>query len=212
MKKIILAVLLLGTFQSANAVLITETWESEITFATHNAFAVGDTFTWTVTYDDSSLRMHGYSDGANGIGEFGEGDDTLNHVYCTGTESNGAGCTTSTGSSHSFLSDAIFDLSNFYDVMAVANLTGYDYYTSNNALRYNTSSGNEYADFLGDDMHFTLSRAVTWSSNTIIYDSITLLNSQILNREIVDVPAPTSIALLVLGLTGVGFSRRKKIA
>lgn len=44
---------------------------------------VGDTFEWTVTYDDTSLRMHQYNDGVNGEGDFGgianRKGDRLNH-------------------------------------------------------------------------------------------------------------------------------------
>jgi hypothetical protein len=88
---------------SSSAALITETWQSTVTSflteadkirlagyrvpswgtAGNTLFVAGDTFDWTVTYDDASQFMHTYYDGVNGVGEYGAGDDTSRSISCT---------------------------------------------------------------------------------------------------------------------------------
>ena len=51
------------------------------------AVSLGDTFTWSVIYNNSLPGFTRYDDGANGIGEFGEGDDTVVNTFGIGTSS-----------------------------------------------------------------------------------------------------------------------------
>jgi len=89
-----------------SAALITETWESEVTGTSgHTAFNIGDTFTWTVTYDNSNTRHSVYNDGANGIAEFGSGDDFISHTSCVSTDPDPSSCD-SIPSGWAFLSEA----------------------------------------------------------------------------------------------------------
>ena len=62
--KPIIGMALLALSASANATLVTETWESTITSINHTAFNIGDTFSWTVTYDNAAQRFSQYHDGA----------------------------------------------------------------------------------------------------------------------------------------------------
>lgn len=76
---------------NANAVLVTETWQAQIinTSATGGAthiFNAGDTFNWTVTYDDEGTRSHEYLDGENNIAEDGQGDDALWLTACMSSD------------------------------------------------------------------------------------------------------------------------------
>jgi len=200
---------LLGA-ESAQAALIKETWRSTITSVDHTAFAVGDQFDWSVTYDDSSLRMHVYNDGPNDVAEFGANDDTINRTYCAGAEAYTAGCTISY-STYPFLADAVFDLSQYYDVMMSAGLTGVDYFNENASWIYNNGII-PFRIFQGDDFLFNPSgsfAATYYFQGTVdtLYKT-TYFNSEFISSTAV--PESASIMLMGIGLGGLIFSSRRK--
>lgn len=68
---------------NARANLVRDTYQATITnVSNNNNFSIGETFSWTVTYDYDQLRMYTYGDGSNGIAEFGRGDDSINDIAC----------------------------------------------------------------------------------------------------------------------------------
>jgi len=85
--------LVLSSHVSAGAIL--ETWTAEVlsvqrnsidstaTTVTNNGFSIGDTISWTVSYDlASSDHFTRYLDGPDGIADRGNNDDTLFTLSC----------------------------------------------------------------------------------------------------------------------------------
>ena len=201
---VVLSVLGVG---SAQAVLITETWESTITDVNHTAFSVGDTFTWTVAYDDSSLIMHRYGDGANGIAEQGSGDDSVVTTTCAGSAAGAPECDINTVA-YTLLADAVFDISAYYDVMTSAGLTGYDQYSQNRSQRLSHRLVGDTIHYIVDDIDFNLGRAITWGGGAPYF---TNWQASIIDTDRTSVPEPASIVLMGLGLVALGFSRRRNV-
>jgi len=207
------AIMLIAT-TSAHAVLVTDVWESTVindVSGNNTVFAPGDKFTWTVTYDDTSLTMHEYDDGANGIAEFGTGDDTISNILCTGAASGSPGCTINYTTEYNLLADAIFDLSQFYLPMQSAGLTGYNGLTLNYAQRTRSDNGTNNARFWADDFSFAVAGVQTMFFDNNIGASnstITTLSSVLISTN--NVPEPPVIALIAIGLLGVGTSRLRK--
>ncbi len=78
MKSKILGLLTVGLLvgpTAARAVMVTELFQVTLPFA-NGVYSAGHVFEITVTYDNASTIMRVWNDGANGIGEFGSGDDT----------------------------------------------------------------------------------------------------------------------------------------
>lgn len=79
------ALVLGGLISSAAATTMISTWTGTITGISKNndltTYDIGDTFTVINEYDDHGTEYHDYSDGANGIAEFGAGDDTVFRLH-----------------------------------------------------------------------------------------------------------------------------------
>ena len=69
------AVLLMSTV--AQAALITRVLEVNFPVEMGSGYGPGHAFDITMTYDDAGNTKHTWSDGPNGIAEFGGGDDVL---------------------------------------------------------------------------------------------------------------------------------------
>jgi hypothetical protein len=220
---LLLATILLSLNTNAHAALITETWQSTVTGVNDSAFNIGDAFTWTVTYDNASLIKHVYSDGADGIANLGSNDDLLTATHCTGAAAGGIGCD-SNFTSFSLFSDATYDISNFYDVMSDANLTGRDVSNTNYAwVSIRAFDNMEFVNIQSDDFSFGLGLSQTngFDANGIEFTTSTSYQSVLLSTAgastssgsgPVSVPEPSALSLLGIGILGLSFSRRRKHA
>lgn len=92
-KLIALVAVFMGFSLQVNAALIKETWsvsadDGLILLVKGGTLDVSEilpsrTFEWTITYDDSVNSSTIWDDGPNGIGEFGQGDDSVAHIITT---------------------------------------------------------------------------------------------------------------------------------
>ncbi|MET0025143.1 MAG: PEP-CTERM sorting domain-containing protein [Sedimenticola sp.] len=214
LRKIMPLALLAAFSVNSHAALVTETWESTVTYVTHTAFVVGDTFQWTITYDNESQRMSSYNDGANGVAESGAGDDTFYYSHCTTAYAGSEPCTYPGYNSYSFFSDAVFDLTGFTSVMSTAGYMGGNVYSHNYAWAYDTTSGVMYRQYIADDLQFI--GGTFGGEYAYTYDSNDRGNStrftSVLISTTEQVPEPATLALMGLGLAGIGFARKKKAA
>jgi hypothetical protein len=85
---------------------------------------VGEEISWSVIYDNSSTVWHYYDDGSNGLGEFGQNDDT---IYKTYNWTNGA-----------YGTDAIYSL----DTKTVEYMQLPDIQEKNYSVQYHYQSNN----------------------------------------------------------------------
>jgi len=67
--------LLMSTF--AQSALVTKVLEVNLPYDEGSGYGVGHVFDITITYDSTGTTMHTWSDGPNGIAEFGSGDDSI---------------------------------------------------------------------------------------------------------------------------------------
>ncbi len=212
-RKPFLALALICISSSASATVITESWLATVTgVSNHNAFAIGNTFSWTVTYDDASQRMTQYTDGLNGIGEFGSGDDQLLYDTCTVSYTGPGPCTYTPADIFTHFSDAVFDLSGYFNVMELAGLTGANIHSNNGARAYTTKLGVRTRTMIADDRSFLIDHADTWTNlpNYPRYASTTTYVSELKEvRYGAALPEPATIMLLAMGIAGIGVSRRK---
>lgn len=88
------ATIIVAVTQSAAAGLITENYLATIN-TTHPLIAdfnLGDTFEWSITFDEAGRSFSIYLDGLNGRAEQGEGDDTLFTKLCLDGAAGGSEC------------------------------------------------------------------------------------------------------------------------
>ncbi len=198
---------------AVHATIVTETWTSTVTSVNHtSAFAPGDTFLWTVTYDNASLRMHEYYDGANSVAERGGGDDTTRSTLCAGNQSSSPGCTHNYSSTYTLFADAQFDLNELFTPLVAEGRGGYDALTENHSWRYTTNTQEPFVNYYADDRTFDLAigRIYTppaaagggWAWTGVHFTS-TLQDTH-------PVPTPSVLALLGLGLLGMSRKLMRK--
>lgn len=94
---------------SANAGFITEYWTSTITDTEKvTTVNVGDTFTWNVTFSNTSQIMNDYDDGPDGLAN--TTDDVYAGSFCTDRYTGTNACVFGIFDGHSLFSDAVFVL------------------------------------------------------------------------------------------------------
>ncbi len=192
---------------------ITQTYEADIIAAVKtNLFAFGDVFSWTVTYDNSSKQMHEYSNGADG--KANTADDYNNFTWNL------------PDASAYFFSDAVFDFgftSNDFilgtDLVALRDTSNISYsraYDSTGALRFDKEQDEftfrSYDTTHGDDTTGFITVDAIDASGRIGQAKIVFGNLRLSpTAPSGSVPAPTTLALLGLGLVGLTASKRRKL-
>ncbi len=216
MKYLWTGVFLASLTSTAQAVMITELFEIKLPVAS-GPYSAGHVFQITATYDDEGTVMHGWGDGANGIAEFGDGDDLLFSTYNLVDYSG-----------YTLFSDAELSISGLAQLSAGASrLDVYDYNFSW-YYEYLDPSDNGYwvLNYAADDIRFIASvynMSQSPSSSFYLLQNYTddLGKHQVLlARAVIDstdglitrttVPEPTTLTLMGLGLAGIGFARKKR--
>ena len=203
----------------ANATLITETWQATVTGTlNNNLFQVNDTLNWTVTYDDSDLIMHTYSDGLDGIAQ--TSDDTVDETLDASCPS-GSFCNffTVAADAHVNLNDILVIM---YDYVNYMNIDLLDIQNYNDAQRYQTGDYEgrayvrHYMDSVQLNANFDLQRGDLGFGGLYVYTTNGVLGVNMDNIRIlppidmIPVPEPSTLAIFALGMIGLASRRFKK--
>lgn len=212
--KLSILVLLLNCLSVAHAEIITEYWYADVINTTHTAAAaIGETLSWSVTYDDEGRYMRQYADGSDGIAQ--TADDSLNILWDVTAPAYSV--------DWNVFSDATFDFGNIWEKMeqvVIDSSLGFrDAYNINEFLFYGADDKNRYeyvADhkdlFLVDNFDPALNDTARFNVYYRYTDhSPQSVRIDIGNFRIADapVPAPSALSILVLGISSLLYRRKK---
>jgi hypothetical protein len=211
-KKIVFLCFIMCFNMPAIAGLITETWQGEVTDT--NTDLIGVLMSWTVTYDESSMMAGGYLDGPDGTA--GTIDDVVDWEYDLSCPT-GDGCGQGLG-----FANAIFDFGEIFGALSSQVPVGYSWsdaeenyneatvWTNNDGTKYyfyrrenfryesNDFQGNAKAEF---HSYQQVGQGLRANVSYLRFSPPTLLSVK--NTIIKEVPEPTTLAILALGLMGL---------
>ena len=215
MKYLWTGVFLASLASTAQAVMITELFEVTLPVDS-GPYSAGHVFQITATYDDTGTTMHIWEDGANGIAEFGDGDDLLFHTY------NLVDYTEFT-----LFSDADLSISGLAQLPSGASRR--DVYNFNISWYFENLDPSTYGEwilmYMADDIYFeayvtrkSFSESYFYLEQNYTDDSgvsqVWITEATIQSTEGLitrtTVPEPTTLTLMGLGLAGIGFARKKR--
>ena len=217
MKRLLVSVLLASLSTTVQATKVTGLYEITLPYAS-GPYSAGHVLKVTATYDDDGTVMHRWHDGANGIAEFGDGDDIIIQTY-----------NLADNPSATLYSDADISISGLLLPTGA---------TPAKTLFTNRSSYSEYFDpstngtsvlsYVAEDLltfTISISRESYWGPNghssLIVTQAIEDASGsfQFLNLGVsidsVDefkrtrIPEPTTLILTGIGLSGIGYSRHR---
>ena len=211
MLKMAFASVLLGISGFANAALITERWQATVEDTNNTIFALGDKVEWAVTFDDTSLIMYEYSDGADDLSN--TDDDTISNIY-------DASCPTgNVCGTYKMASEAIFDFTLlFTQIETTPGIIPNNVNSSRvNQVSLDNTDRMHYwyrvDSFSFDSKHYangaTRTRFEYYAFNQ--YLDVRLSEAtQLLDDNLVSAPEPSTLAIFALGMIGLASRRFKK--
>jgi len=219
--RVSIGVLLCVVVTAAHGALITENVQITLPEAA-GYYSAGHIFNVIATYDSAGAVMHSYLDGPNGVAEFGAGDDT------TETTWNRVDYADST-----FFSDAALTISGLTAPPGYLSPWNRLAYNQKRVQAYGNPAIEGFQDFIliADDIYFVLRLygpdyvvyrpdAGTFFLSVIQFYSttdgwgrdsrfvVTGSTSESIRRS--SVPEPATLALLSIGVVGIGYQRRAR--
>lgn len=222
MSKFLIGVFLAVMVSSSQASIITE----KFTFALPTAsglYDAGHVFTVTTKYDNASTVMHSWNDGVDGKADFGANDDTLSFTYNLSNPGY---------RDWTFFSEAAISVTG---LLLPAGATPSDAYASNFSITYeyldSVMDGDFVVQLMDDDLYlaieffgpaaqhayagklfFQLVQHYNDSDRNLQQSNVSqLVQANLVQRTVItQVPEPTTLALLGLGVLGLAVLRRRK--
>ncbi len=215
-KYLVIPALLLSSL-SAEAALVTDRWTATLDGVLNTtAYSVGDSISWTVTYDNTSTSMNYFDDGADGVGKTA---DDISHIAGTACPS----CTyTLTANSSTNIEHMINQM-----ITGIANYAAsYDFYSLNYDRIYDQRTPlYTYNERVIDDIGFLADNYNGGSRNMLklYYNQTNNSNYNMawiswgqatITRNITaptqSIPEPSVISIFGLGIVGISLLRRRK--
>jgi len=197
---------------TANAGLITTNYMADVN-AVYNSttVSVGDSVSWSVTYDEDSISSHMYKDGLDGIA--GTADDQIDWTNnCSPTDT--IGC--------QFRADVVYSNLNILPVLLqeifATSGTLRDYQNQNRSDVYINEYNAEFYQFSADSIAFEFNiftnsaygqlSIQTYLENGFVGSKTVRFNN--IRTANIDVPEPSTLAIFALGMFGLASRKFKK--
>jgi hypothetical protein len=208
-KKTLGAIVFLALSFTASAGLITTNYIADVNAVYRSStVSVGDTVSWSVTFDEDSMSSHMYKDGLDGEASTADDQiDWINNCFPTNCQ---------------LRADAVYTNLNILPVLLQeifdSSGTLRDITSQNRSDVYINTYGSEYYKFSADSVNFESyifanSNFGSLSIQTYLDDgsiSSKIVRFDNIRTENIDVPEPSTLAIFVLGMLGLASRKLKK--